>query len=96
MNQVIWGGLASLSTVAAVFFGKFWRRTGDQLFLAFSAGFFVLALHWAALGILNPSSETRHYLYVPRFIAFALILWGVIKKNDAPAMRDKMPRARDH
>lgn len=81
MNQFLWGALSILSTVAAVFFWKFWRRTRDPLFSAFTAGFGMLALHWIALGILNPSDETRHFLYVPRFLAFALILWGVVRKN---------------
>jgi hypothetical protein len=81
MNPMLWGASAALSTVAAVFFLKFWRRTRDTLFLAFSAGFATLALHWAGLGVLNPGNETRHYLYVLRFAAFSLILAGVISKN---------------
>lgn len=81
MNDFFWGALSALTGVAAVFFWKFWRRTRDQLFLALSAGFAVLALHWVALGLMSPTSETRHYWYVPRFLAFALILWGVIRKN---------------
>ena len=81
MNQFLWGALSILCIVAAVFFSKYWRRTRDQLFLAFAAGFGVLGLHWALLGLVNPSDETRHFLYVPRFLAFALILLGVIRKN---------------
>ncbi len=81
MNQVIWGASAALSVVAAVFFLKFWRRTGDGLFAAFAAGFAALAVHWGALGVLNPGSETRHYLYLVRFVAFALIIAGIVNKN---------------
>jgi hypothetical protein len=81
MNQFFWGALSVLCLVAAVFFGKYWKRTSDQLFAAFAAGFGVLGLHWALLGLINPSDETRHFLYVPRFLAFALILLGVIRKN---------------
>jgi hypothetical protein len=81
VNQFLWGATAALCAVAAVFFWRFWRKTREALFAAFSAGFAILAAHWAALGILNPSSETRHYLYVVRFIAFALIIAGVVSKN---------------
>jgi hypothetical protein len=84
VNQFLWGATAALCGVAAVFFWRFWRRTGDGLFAAFSAGFATFAVHWAALGILNPSSETRHYLYLVRFLAFALIIAGVVSKNRRP------------
>jgi hypothetical protein len=84
MNQFLWGSLSTLAVVAAAFFWKFWCRTRDPLFVAFAAGFAMLALHWLTLGLFNPSSETRQYWYVPRFLAFALILWGVIRKNRLP------------
>jgi hypothetical protein len=86
MNQFLWGALAALSAVAAIFFWKFWKRTRDQLFATFAAGFAVLAVHWVGLGLLNPSREELHYLYVARFVAFALIAWGVIRKNKSPAV----------
>lgn len=81
MNPFLWGASAALSMVAAAFFLRFWRRTRDPLFLAFSAGFAVLSAHWWALGVLNLGSETRHYLYLVRFAAFALFIAGVIAKN---------------
>lgn len=81
MNQVIWGASAALSVVAALFFLKFWRRTRDGLFAAFAAGFSALALHWAALGVMNPGNEARHYVYVVRFVAFALFIAGIVSKN---------------
>lgn len=83
MNSFLWGAGAALALVAASFFLRFWRRTRDSLFLAFSAGFAVLAAHWVALGIVNPHSETRHFLYVVRFVAFALFIAGVVAKNRA-------------
>lgn len=87
MNQFLWGASASLSVIAAVFFLRFWRRTRDVLFVAFSAGFAMLAWHWLALGVMNPASETRHYLYLIRFVAFALFIAGVVAKNRDSAAR---------
>jgi hypothetical protein len=89
MNQLLWGALFGLSVVTSAFFWKFWKRTRDRLFLAFSGGFGVLSVHWVALGIANPLSETRHYLYVLRFLAFALIIAGVVAKNRSGSTRSK-------
>jgi hypothetical protein len=83
MNQFLSGVLACSCVVAALFFWTYWQKTRDTLFRAFCAGFATLGVHWAALGILNPSNETRHYLYVVRFVAFAFILWGIVSKNHA-------------
>ena len=81
MNQFLWGALAALSAVSGLFFLRFWLRTRDSLFAAFTAGFSLLALHWGGLGLLNPSNENRHYLYLARFAAFLLIIYGVVQKN---------------
>jgi hypothetical protein len=81
MNQFLWGILAALCFVSAAFFWKFWRRTRETLFVAFAAGFGLLAVHWAALGVLNPGDETRHYLYIVRFLAFVVMIAGVVAKN---------------
>jgi hypothetical protein len=92
MNQFLWGALSALSVVAAVFFFKFWRRTHDQLLAAFAAGFGILAVHWVALGLLNPANEARAYWFLLRFAAFALITWGVIVKNRSePVPRGPAP-----
>jgi hypothetical protein len=87
VNRFFWGALAALGIVAAAYFWKFWKRTRDPLFWAFAAGFFVLALHYLALGLLNPSSEASHYWYLARAAAFGLILWGVVRKNRADGLR---------
>jgi hypothetical protein len=83
MTQFFWGATAALCAVAALFFFKFWRRTGDGLFAAFAAGFGALSVHWTALALIHPPSETRHYLYFVRLVAFGLIIAGVIDKNRA-------------
>jgi hypothetical protein len=91
VNQFLWGALSALSIVASAFFWRFWRRTRDELFAAFAAAFAILAVHWTALGLMNPDVETLPYLYLPRFAAFGLIIWGVIRKN-RPASRTRGQR----
>jgi len=81
MTQFFWGATAALCAVAALFFFKFWRRTGDGLFAALAAGFGALSVHWTALALIHPASETRHYVYFVRLVAFGLIIGGVIYKN---------------
>jgi hypothetical protein len=81
LNQFIWGVLSALCAVASLFFYSFWRRTRDRLFAGLCAGFGILSAQWAGLGLLNPRSETRHYLYSLRLVAFGFIVWGVIEKN---------------
>ncbi|HTQ05141.1 MAG TPA: DUF5985 family protein [Polyangiaceae bacterium] len=84
MIPFLWGAIASLCAVAGLFFFKFWRQTRDRLFFAFALGFATLSLHWAALGILHPSNETKHYLFFVRLLAFAFIIAGVVGKNRRP------------
>jgi Na+/proline symporter len=87
MNQFLWGVLAALSLVVAVFFWRFWRRTRDAVFVGLAAGFTLLTIHWAALGIVNPNDETRHYLYLVRFFGFLVMIAGVVAKNRSPRRR---------
>lgn len=84
MNQFLWGALTALSFVATTFFWKFWQRTRDSVFLGLAAGFFLITVHWAALAIVTPNDETRHYLYVLRFLGFVVMIAGVVAKNRSP------------
>lgn len=76
-----WGALAALSLVSALFFLRFWRVTRERLFLAFAVAFAVLGAHWICLAAGVPAQENTHYVYTLRFLAFLLIVAGVIDKN---------------
>jgi hypothetical protein len=69
------------SLVAGVIFLRFWRQSADRLFLWFAFAFWVLALHWTAVAMVQPADEARHWFYVLRLLGFVLILVGVIEKN---------------
>jgi hypothetical protein len=81
LSPFFWGALALASWVAGLYFAKFWRITRDRLFRLFAFAFWTLALHWTALGILEPPVESRHYLYLLRLLAFVLILIAIVDKN---------------
>jgi hypothetical protein len=73
------GMLAAMFAVASLFFIRFWRDTSDRLFFFFSFAFALLALQRVLLMFYAESALA----YVPRLIAFALILVAIGEKNRA-------------
>lgn len=67
--------------LAGLFFLRFWTRTRDQLFLAFTISFWLLGLSQAMLTFANVPVEERTPLYLLRLAAFLLILIAVWRKN---------------
>ena len=67
--------------VAAVLFLRFWRRTADRLFLAFSAAFVLLATNQVLAAALEAGDERTPYVYSLRVLGFVLILWAIVDKN---------------
>lgn len=67
--------------VCALFFLRFWRRTQDGLFLAFSFAFLLLALQQALTVFLGLPEEERGWIYVLRMIAFLAIIAAIVRKN---------------
>ena len=75
-------GLITMSfVIAGLFFLRFWRRTGDQLFAAFALAFWILAANQALLVFVRIPIEERSWIYLLRLGAFTLILLAVIAKN---------------
>ena len=71
--------------VAGVFFLRFWRRTGDGLFAAFAAAFWLLALNQAVTTLSGVPREELSWVYLLRVAAFTLIIVAVVRKNVRPA-----------
>lgn len=67
--------------LAALFFLRFWKRTRDGLFLAFSVAFLLLGLVQAILALGNIPIEERSWVYTIRLAAFLLILFAIGRKN---------------
>ena len=83
MIEFLAGALTLALIVAAVFFLRFWRKTGDRLFLMFAIAFFLLALNQALAQWLGAADERVGYTYLLRVIGFVLILGGIVDKNVA-------------
>lgn len=76
------GGAVSMGfTIAALHFLKFWRRTREGLFLAFSGSFLLLAVNQALLTLSGIPTEERSQLYLLRLLAFLLILAAMWWQN---------------
>ena len=74
---------ATAAAAAGLFFFRFWRESRDRLFAFFGAAFWVLALSWGLLALIDPSDETRPYIYAIRLAAFLLMIVGMVDKNRA-------------
>ena len=73
--------LATLYTVAGLFFLRFRTRTGDRLFSFFAAAFLLLAAQRFTLTFAREWGESTTWLYGLRLLAFVLILIAIIDKN---------------
>ena len=88
MGYFLLGAISMACAVIALFFLRFWRRTGDRLFAIFAAAFAILGLNWVALGYFD-QSEGRSWLYIVRLIAFGLIILGILDKNRSASRRPR-------
>ena len=75
------GALTMGFIVAALFFFRFWRRTHDQLFLAFGVAFLILAIAQGLMALSGIPRESQTWLYMLRFAGFGLLIWAIAIKN---------------
>lgn len=75
------GVVATASAAVGTFFYRFWRRTHDQLFLAFAIAFVLMAANWAAQAFVVHDESAYAAVYLLRLAAFAVIIVGVVRKN---------------
>lgn len=71
--------------VCGLFFLRFWRRTRDELFIAFALAFALLGIVQATLALANIPTEERAPIYLFRLLAFVIILFAIFRKNRASA-----------
>lgn len=79
------GAVAFGFGVCGLFFLRFWRRTRDELFIAFGLAFALLGIGQAVLALANIPTEERGSLYLIRLLAFVIILFAIFRKNRARA-----------
>ena len=81
MNTFLFGATAMAAAIIALILLRQWRLGGERLLGYFAAGFAVYSLNSVAIAAITPTDETRYFLYLPRLLAFGLILAGVVDKN---------------
>ena len=77
------GAVALAFFACSLFFLRFWRRTHEELFIAFSLAFVLLGVGQTVLALANIPTEERGSLYLIRLVAFLLILFAIYRKNRA-------------
>jgi len=77
------GAVALGFFVCGLFFLRSWKRTREELFLAFAMAFALLGVGQTVLALANMPTEERGSLYLIRLAAFLLILFAIYRKNRA-------------
>jgi hypothetical protein len=67
--------------VSGLFFARFWARSRDILFLAFTAAFWLLALNQALVALIQQPEVSQSWPYLLRVAAFLLIAAAIVGKN---------------
>jgi hypothetical protein len=75
------GAIVMGFAVATLLFLRFWRRTREGLFLAFSGSFLLLGVTQTLLSLGGFVDEQRSWLYLLRLAAFLLILLALFLQN---------------
>jgi hypothetical protein len=81
VNDFLAGAIVMGFLVAALMFLRFWKRTREGLFLAFSGSFLLLGATQGLLTLGNFHDEERSWLYLLRLAAFLLILFAMGWQN---------------
>ena len=77
------GAVALGFFVCGLFFLRSWKRTREELFLAFAMAFALLGVGQTVLALANMPTEEKGSLYLIRLAAFLLILFAIYRKNRA-------------
>lgn len=75
------GAVAMGFAACALFFLRFWKRTREELFLAFAVAFLLLGAGQTILALGSIPTEERGSIYLLRLVAFLLILIAIYRKN---------------
>jgi hypothetical protein len=75
------GLIVMANVVAAAFFFKFWRQTGDRLFVAFAAAFLIEAVNRGSFLFIADPAAGNPVLYTIRLVSYLLVLAAIADKN---------------
>lgn len=81
MQLFLLGAIAMGCAVAALFFFRFWRSTGDRFFLYFALSFLIEAVNRTMFALTGARQEEAGLYYLIRLGSYLLILWAIFAKN---------------
>lgn len=81
MTQFLYGMNTMGFLVAGLFFCRFWRKTSDSLFVAFSVAFFLFAIDQFCHAIAAAPSMGYSSSFFLRLAGFGLLIYAVLRKN---------------
>jgi hypothetical protein len=84
LHAMLSGAVACGTLVAAAFFLRFWRTSGDRFFLFFAVSFALEAGNRVALGLRLDQAEESPLFYGVRLLSYLLIVIAIADKNRRP------------
>jgi hypothetical protein len=81
MNQFLYGMNTMGFLLAGVFFWRFWQKTADALFVAFSAAFLLFALDQFFHSLQTLPLTSYDWAFFFRLAGFGLLIFAVLRKN---------------
>jgi len=81
MNQFLYGMNTMGFLIAGLFFLRFWRKTAEDLFAAFSAAFLLFAVDQVFLALHEKAVTPQSWSFLFRIAGFGLLIFAVLRKN---------------
>jgi hypothetical protein len=81
LNLFLAGAGTLAAWVIALFFLRFWRRTGDSLFIYFALSFAIEGALRAYMALTGAGADTGANVYFLRLLSYGLIVVGIVGKN---------------
>ncbi len=81
MTQFLSGMNTMGFLIAGLFFWRFWRKSADSLFIAFSVAFFLFALDQLFHATAAEPSTSYSWSFFFSLAGFGLLIYAVLRKN---------------
>jgi Family of unknown function (DUF5985) len=81
LTHVLLGAVIMGDVIAALFFVRFWKMTGDRFFLFFAASFITVAVSRVVVDENIPPFGYEPFGYMIRILSYLFIIAGILYKN---------------
>jgi hypothetical protein len=81
VTQILLGAVIMGDMIAALFFVRYWRLTGDPFFLFFSGSFIAIAVSRVVVDENLPPVGYDPFGYMIRILSYLFIIAGILYKN---------------